>query len=63
MEKHNLYRGFTIVEVVLVLAIAGLIFIMIFLGLPVLQRSQRNEQRKRDMGEIAGAIQILSIGK
>ncbi len=57
MKKHNLYRGFTIIEVVLVLAIAGLIFIMIFLGLPVLQRSQRNEQRKRDMGEIAGAIQ------
>ena len=36
MKKHNLYRGFTIIEVVLVLAIAGLIFIMIFLGLPVL---------------------------
>ena len=57
MKKHNLYRGFTIIEVVLVLAIAGLIFLMIFLALPDLQRSRRNEQRKRDMGEIAGAIQ------
>ena len=57
MKKHNLYRGFTIIEVVLVLAIAGLIFLMVFLALPALQRSQRNEQRKRDMVEIAGAIQ------
>ena len=57
VKKHNLYRGFTIIEVVLVLAVAGLIFLMIFLALPALQRSQRNEQRKRDMGEVAGAIQ------
>ena len=46
MKKHNLYRGFTIIEVVLVLAIAGLIFLMIFLGLPALQRSQRDTARK-----------------
>ena len=39
------------------LAVAGLIFLMIFLALPALQRSQRNEQRKRDMAEVAGAIQ------
>ena len=57
MKKHKLYEGFTIIEVVLVLAIAGLIFLMVFLALPALQRSRRNEQRKRDMGEIAGAIQ------
>ena len=46
MKKHNLYRGFTIIEVVLVLAIAGLIFLMVFLGLPALQRSQRDTARK-----------------
>ena len=57
MKKHKLYEGFTIIEVVLVLAVAGLIFLMVFLALPALQRSRRNEQRKRDMGEIAGAIQ------
>ena len=34
--------GFTIIEVVLVLAIAGLIFLMVFIALPVLQRSQRD---------------------
>ena len=57
MKKHNLYRGFTIIEVVLVLAIAGLIFLMIFLGLPALQRSQRNTARKQDYSKIASAIQ------
>ena len=46
MKKHNLYRGFTIIEVVLVLAVAGLIFLMVFLALPALQRSQRDIARK-----------------
>ena len=46
VKKHNLYRGFTIIEVVLVLAVAGLIFLMIFLALPALQRSQRDIARK-----------------
>lgn len=57
VKKHNIYRGFTIIEVVLVLAIAGLIFLMIFLGLPALQRSQRNTARKQDYSTIASAIQ------
>ena len=57
MKKHKLYEGFTIIEVVLVLAIAGLIFLMVFLGLPALQRSQRNTARKQDYSKIASAIQ------
>jgi prepilin-type N-terminal cleavage/methylation domain-containing protein len=43
--------GFTIIEVVLVLAIAGLIFLLVFLALPGLQRSRRDAQRKSDMGK------------
>ena len=35
-------RGFTIIEVVLVLAIAALIFLMVFIALPALQASQRD---------------------
>lgn len=57
MKKHKLYEGFTIVEVVLVLAIAGLIFLAVFLALPALQRSQRNTARKQDYSTIASAIQ------
>lgn len=50
MKKHRLNRsGFTIIEVVLVLAIAGLIFLMVFVALPALQRNQRDTQRKNDL--------------
>ena len=38
--------GFTIIEVSLVLAIAGLIFLMVFVALPSLQRGQRDAQRR-----------------
>lgn len=48
--------GFTIIEVVLVLAIAGLIFLMVFIALPALQRSQRDTQRRDDMARLATAI-------
>ncbi len=39
-------KGFTIIEVVLVLAIAALIFLMVFIALPALQRNQRDTARK-----------------
>ncbi|MBS7346189.1 MAG: type II secretion system protein [Candidatus Sacchiramonaceae bacterium] len=48
--------GFTIIEVVLVLAIAGLIFLMVFVALPALQRSQRDTQRKNDATQLKTAI-------
>ena len=53
MSKNN--KGFTINEVVLVLAIAGLIFLMVFIALPALQRSQRNTQREDDLSRILTA--------
>ena len=53
-------RGFTIIEVVLVLAIAGLIFLMVFIALPALQRSQRDTQRRDDYGMLSAAITSYS---
>lgn len=49
-------RGFTIIEVVLVLAIAGLIFLMVFVALPTLQRNQRDTARKNDMDRLHSAL-------
>ena len=46
-------KGFTIIEVVLVLAIAGLIFLMVFIALPALQRGQRDAQRKQDLSRVS----------
>ena len=40
--------GFTIIEVMIVLAIAGLILLLVFRAVPALQRSSRNNQRKHD---------------
>ena len=56
MKNTNSKKGFTIIEVVLVLAIAGLIFLMVFLALPALQRSQHDSQRTRDYTTLAGNI-------
>lgn len=49
-------QGFTIIEVVLVLAIAALIFLMIFIALPALQRNQRDTARKTILGKVASSI-------
>lgn len=54
--KTQAKQGFTIIEVVLVLAIAGLIFLMVFIALPALQRNQRDTQRKNDVGRTVTAI-------
>lgn len=58
MAKQNINskQGFTIIEVVLVLAIAGLIFLMVFVALPALQRSQRDTARRNDMSRLATAL-------
>lgn len=47
--KSREREGFTIIEVVLVLAIAGLIFLMIFVALPALNRTQRDSRRRDDI--------------
>ena len=54
MAKQNINskKGFTIIEVVLVLAIAGLIFLMVFVALPALQRSQRDTARRNDLARV-----------
>lgn len=52
VQQKQKQKGFTIIEVVLVLAIAGLIFLMVFIALPALQRSQRDTQRKHDLAGV-----------
>lgn len=59
-EKIKHKKGFTIIEVVLVLAIAGLIFLMVFIALPALQSSQRNTQRENDLDRILTQVTEFS---
>lgn len=51
MQKGELKtkKGFTIIETLLTLSIAGLIFLIVFLALPALQRSQRDTWRREDI--------------
>lgn len=49
-------KGFTIVEVSLVLAVAGLIFLMVFIALPALRASQRDTERKEAVTLLIDAI-------
>lgn len=61
MSKSELkQKGFTIIEVVLVLAIAALIFLMVFIALPALQSSQRDTARKNDVSIVAAAVNSWS---
>ena len=49
-------EGYTLIEVALVLVIAGLIFTMAFFALPTLWRSQRDADRKSRVMEVVTAI-------
>lgn len=55
LQKTKDEKGFTIIEVLIVLAIAGLILLIVFLAVPALQRNSRNTQRKTDVGRIGSA--------
>lgn len=58
MRKNNIKskEGFTIIEVVLVLAIAGLIFLMVFVAFPALQRNQKDARRTQDIGRVQSSL-------
>ena len=62
MNTTQTKKGFTIIEVVLVLAIAGLIFLMVFIALPALQSGQRDNARKNDVSIVASAVNTYTSG-
>ena len=49
-------KGFTIIVVMIEPAIAALILLVVFLAVPALQRSQRNNARKSDSSRVAAAV-------
>jgi len=55
-KNTNKSSGFTIIEVLIVLAIAGLIMLIVFLAVPALQRNSRNTQRKNEVSQLLGAV-------
>ena len=53
--KQKRDEGFTIIEVLIVLAIAGLIMVVVFLAVPALQRNSRNNQTKTEANNALSA--------
>lgn len=57
----NQNKGFTIVEVIIVLAVGGLILLIVFEAIPALQRNGRNNQRKHDVSDILQAVSHYEV--
>jgi prepilin-type N-terminal cleavage/methylation domain-containing protein len=56
LYKQKRAEGFTIIEVMIVLAIAAVILLIVLLAVPALQRNSRNTQRNNDVASLAAAI-------
>jgi prepilin-type N-terminal cleavage/methylation domain-containing protein len=56
LYKQKREQGFTIIEVMIVLAIAAVILLIVLLAVPALQRNSRNTQRNNDAAQMAAAI-------
>jgi prepilin-type N-terminal cleavage/methylation domain-containing protein len=54
--QSKIQKGFTIIEVMIVLAIAGVILLMVFLAIPALQRNNRNTQTRNDVASVLGFV-------
>ncbi len=63
LNSKNNNQGFTIIEVLIVLVIAGLIMLIVFLAVPALQRNSRNTQRKNDVASLISAVQEYKSNK
>jgi prepilin-type N-terminal cleavage/methylation domain-containing protein len=56
LKSRKAGAGFTIIEVLIVLAIAGLILLIVFLAVPALQRNSRNTAIKNDVQNVVGGV-------
>jgi len=56
MKRKIRQNGFTVIEVLIVIAVAALILLVVFQAIPQLQRSQTNNARRSDVGRMIAAI-------
>jgi prepilin-type N-terminal cleavage/methylation domain-containing protein len=59
MKKQN-KKGFTIIEVLFVLVIAGIIMLIVFVAIPQLRKQTRNTQMKDVMSRISAELENYS---
>lgn len=60
LVKNKRAEGFTIIEVMIVLAIAGLIMVIVFLAVPQLQRNQRDNARQNVVNRTLSEMQTFA---
>jgi prepilin-type N-terminal cleavage/methylation domain-containing protein len=53
-------KGFTLIEIVLVLAIAGLILVIVFLAVSGAQKNRRDTQRKSDNARLLSQVEAYA---
>ena len=58
--RYSKEQGFSIVEILIVLAIAGLIMLIIFLIIPQFMRVRRDSERKREVSYVASQLETYS---
>lgn len=57
LRSQDKRQGFTIVEVVMTLAVASTIFLVVFAAIPRLQATRRDAQRKSDYQQVFAALE------
>ena len=57
MKKLTNKQGFTLIEVVLVLAIGGLIFLLAFIAFQQVSANRRDTQRRSDAGRVLAELE------
>jgi prepilin-type N-terminal cleavage/methylation domain-containing protein len=58
--KNKKAEGFTIIEVMIVLAIAGLIMVIVFIAVPQLQRNQRDNARQNTTNRVEAEMETYA---
>jgi prepilin-type N-terminal cleavage/methylation domain-containing protein len=55
--KTSKQKGFTLIEIVIVMAIAALMILVVFQGITGAQKSQRDSTRKQEVGRIQSMLE------
>jgi prepilin-type N-terminal cleavage/methylation domain-containing protein len=53
-------RGLTLIEIVVVMAIAGLLLAVVFAAIAGAQRSRRDNQRKHDLARLSAQLEVYA---
>ena len=62
-KKQNGWRGFTIVEIMVVVSVIGILAGIVTVAYPMYQRTARNNDRKNDLAQMASALKAYALQK